>query len=66
MLFTYFPKRVGFHWEIWYKFSDDSVDPYNGSKEWRACYVNFWRKITAMKIASDLNIAYANAVHSID
>lgn len=59
MPFIYFPKRVGWHWEVWHRYADNRPDPCNGSAQWRAAWgVSFWRKMTAMRIASDMQQAY--------
>jgi len=58
--FIYYRKRVGWHWEVWHKYADGGIDPYNGSKEW-SNFLSFWRWTTAEKVAMQLNGADASA-----
>lgn len=57
----YYPKRVGWRWEIWWKWEDGRADKHSGATEWRALWgVKFWRFFTALRVAGDMNCAYSD------
>ena len=59
---SYFARRVGWHWEIWFQHSDGSADPANGATEWKAITTHFWRWITAARIATEIWTAFNDGI----
>lgn len=58
----YFAKKVGWKWEVWFRYHDDWVDPNNGCGQWQATWARYWRWLDALEIASDLSQAYGDGV----
>ena len=59
----YFAKRIGWHWEVWFRRADCSVDPANGAYEWSALWaVRFWRQRTALWIAQEMQVTFRDGM----
>ncbi|MCV0395416.1 MAG: hypothetical protein K5872_21970 [Rhizobiaceae bacterium] len=58
----YYPKRVGWRWQVWYCYQDETADPNSGAKEWLACRTTFWRWISAARVATDMWCAFNDGV----
>jgi hypothetical protein len=58
----YFVKRVGWRWEVWFRFQDGSTDHNSGASEWFACTVKYWRRIDALRAANSLSRAFNSGV----
>ena len=50
---VYFEVRKGLRWEVWFSYQDGAADP-NGSTQWKATTVRYWRWISAARAANDL------------
>ena len=58
----YYPKRVGWRWEVWFCHSDSSADPASGATEWKAVTTRFWRWVTAARISNEIWSAFNDGV----
>jgi len=55
---VYYPKRVGWRWQVWFAHQDGSTDPASGGREWMATSTKFWRWRSAARIANEIWCAF--------
>lgn len=58
----YYEKRVGWHWEVWFAYQDESVDPHSRANEWKASSVKYWRWINAARSANAMWKAFNDGI----
>src|SRR5687768_16147375 len=54
----YYAKRVGWRWQVWFAYQNRVPDPASGVSEWLACYVKYWRWISAERAASSMQKSF--------
>jgi len=55
---NYYPKRIGWRWQVWFAYQDGAADPSSGATEWQACSVRYWRRINAERAANSMSVAF--------